>query len=131
MRVMIDTNVIISAILNPQGTPKEAFSKAADFPFQLVLCNYIKDEVFSVFLRKFPKSLVVAESFFAEISAEMNIVSEFSEHSEALIRDVKDRPILRAAIQANVDILVTGDKDFLDSGITKPRIMTASEFLYI
>lgn len=27
---------------------------------------------------------------------------------------VNDRPILRAAIYANADILLTGDKDFLD-----------------
>ena len=32
---------------------------------------------------------------------------------ESKIRDVKDRPILRAAQLANVDILLTGDKDFL------------------
>ena len=31
---------------------------------------------------------------------------------EKQIRDIKDRPILRAAIHANVDILLTGDKDF-------------------
>lgn len=29
---------------------------------------------------------------------------------------VNDRPILRAAIYANADILLTGDKDFLESG---------------
>ena len=49
--------------------------------------------------------------------------------SEQLIRDIKDRPVLRAAISAGADILLTGDKDFLESGITTPRIMNASEFL--
>ena len=48
---------------------------------------------------------------------------------EDLIRDVDDRPILRAAIKANVDIIVTGDKDFLESGLTTPQIMTAAEFI--
>lgn len=41
------------------------------------------------------------------------------------IRDVNDRPILRAAIKATADILLTGDKDFLESGIRHPKIMTA------
>ena len=50
---------------------------------------------------------------------------------EKQIRDIKDRPILRAAIHANVDILLTGDKDFLESGIKTPLILTPAEFLKI
>ena len=49
--------------------------------------------------------------------------------SETQIRDVKDRPILRAAIEAKADVLLTGDKDFLESGVKKPAIMTPVEFL--
>jgi predicted nucleic acid-binding protein len=48
---------------------------------------------------------------------------------EMKIRDISDRPILRAAIAANVDVIITGDKDFLESGVSKPRIMTAAEFV--
>lgn len=40
-----------------------------------------------------------------------------------------DRPILRAALNAKVDVLLTGDKDFLESGVTNPKIMTAAEFI--
>ena len=49
--------------------------------------------------------------------------------SMALLPGNKDRPVLRAAINAGADVLLTGDKDFLASGITSPRIMSASEFL--
>jgi predicted nucleic acid-binding protein len=45
------------------------------------------------------------------------------------IRDAADRPILRAAIYAKVDVLLTGDKDFLESDVTNPKIMTAAEFI--
>jgi predicted nucleic acid-binding protein len=58
-------------------------------------------------------------------SRQSSIVS--SDESE--IRDVKDRPILRAARKAGVDILVTGDKDFTESSVTQPEIMTATRFL--
>jgi predicted nucleic acid-binding protein len=54
---------------------------------------------------------------------------EESHKSESRIRDVKDRPILRAAIANRVNIIITGDKDFLESGLTQPKMMTASEFL--
>ncbi len=51
--------------------------------------------------------------------------------TEKQIRDINDRPILRAAIEAKADILLTGDKDFLDSGVKNPMIMTPAEFLNI
>lgn len=49
--------------------------------------------------------------------------------SELQIRDVNDRPILRAAIEAKADILLTGDKDFLESGVENPLIMTPTDFI--
>ena len=48
---------------------------------------------------------------------------------ETLVRDPADWPIIRAAIFAEVDILLTGDRDLLESGITKPAIMSPAEFL--
>ena len=36
---------------------------------------------------------------------------------------------MRAALNAKADVLLTGDKDFLESGVTDPKIMTAAEFL--
>ena len=51
--------------------------------------------------------------------------------TETQIRDVDDRPILRAAIEAKADVLLTGDKDFLESGVKNPMIMTPAEFLNI
>ncbi len=49
--------------------------------------------------------------------------------AERAIRDPKDRPILRAALNAHADLFLTGDKDFLESNITDPRIISVSEFL--
>ena len=39
------------------------------------------------------------------------------------------RPVLSAAIEAKADILLTGDKDYLESGVKRPRIMTPAEFV--
>ena len=49
--------------------------------------------------------------------------------SETQIRDADDRPILRAAIEAKADVLLTGDKDFLESGLKNPIIIAPAEFL--
>jgi len=47
---------------------------------------------------------------------------------ESLMRDMMDRPILRSAVASDVDIILTGDKDFLESGIDHPRMMNPSDF---
>ena len=58
------------------------------------------------------------------------VPTPIEEHSsEEKIRDVNDRPILRAAIYAKADILLTGDKDFLEAGLHNPQIMTAADFV--
>ena len=36
---------------------------------------------------------------------------------------------VRAAIAAKANVLLTDDKDFLESGLENPRIMTPAEFL--
>lgn len=46
------------------------------------------------------------------------------------IRDDNDKPILRAALETKADILITGDKDFLESNILNPIIVKASDFYY-
>ncbi len=45
------------------------------------------------------------------------------------IRDESDYPILYTAILEDVDILITGDKDFLDIEIERPEILTPAQFL--
>ena len=45
------------------------------------------------------------------------------------IRDKKDLPVLVSAITEDIDILITGDKDFSDVEIEKPEILTPTQFL--
>lgn len=131
MRVLIDTNILISAALDPHGTPAKAFIKAVSYPHQGILCEQNVDELRRVFNRKFPQRLSALERFLSMAMTALEIVPvpPQEEPDEARVRDVKDRPILRAAIAAGADILLTGDKDFLESGITHPKIVTAAQFV--
>lgn len=45
------------------------------------------------------------------------------------IRDKDDYIILHTAIIEDVDVFITGDKDFSDIDIDKPEIMNTTEFL--
>ena len=132
MRVFIDTNILISCIIWPDRKPAQAFFKAAyGDGNKAIVCEYSIDELHRVFRKKFSGLMHDMISFLAIHMPALEVVPVTSEpcESEQLIRDENDRPILRAAINARADILLTGDKDFLDSGIPHPRIMNASEFL--
>lgn len=88
------------------------------------------DELRRIFNRKFPHRMAELDAFITSMSSVVEIVStpDVEKDSEREIRDPKDRPILRAAIAAGADVLLTGGKDFLESGLTTPLIMTASDF---
>lgn len=131
MRVMIDTNIFISAALFPNGRAADAFYKALVPPYQPVVCDYVIDELHRKFQEKFPNRTVEMEAFLYTALSVFDIVStpEDVVEAEAKIRDPKDRPILRAALNAGADLFLTGDKDFLESSVTDPRIISVPEFL--
>ena len=84
-----------------------------------------------IFNKKFPNRLAALDKFLsaALLTLELVPVPTDENVSETQIRDVNDRPILRAAIEAKADVLLTGDKDFLESGVKNTAIMTPAEFL--
>lgn len=131
MRVMIDTNIFISAALFPNGRVAAALMKALMPPYEPVVCDYVVDELHRKFREKFPDRMVELEAFLFTALQSIKVVSTPEEETEAelKIRDVKDRPILRAALDAGADLFLTGDKDFLESKVTDPRIISVSEFL--
>lgn len=130
MRILIDTNVLISAILG-KGTPFQAYMKAVSYPNSGVVCTQNIDELRRIFNRKFPKKIPAMERFLAMALSVIEVVQipDVVTEEEKLIRDINDRGIMRAAVVAKVDIVLTGDKDFLESGITNPKIMTAAAFV--
>lgn len=131
MRVLIDTNVLISAALSGKGTPFRAYVKAASYPNHGLICEQNVDEMKRIFNKKFPNKLAALDKFLsvALLTLELVPVPTDEDVSETQIRDINDRPILRAAIKSKADVLLTGDKDFLESGIKTPIIMTPAEFL--
>ena len=131
MRVLIDTNILISAALSSKGTPYQAFIKAVTYPNHGMVCEQNIDELRRIFNRKFSQKIHALETFLSLALMTLELVpTPVEEHvSESKIRDVNDRPILRAAIHAKADILLTGDKDFLESDLTTPQILTAADFV--
>lgn len=131
MIVFLDTNILISAALNSKGVPYQAFLKAVTYPNKAIICEQNLVEIKNVFQRKFPDKLKLLDQFLtlALQVIELVPIPYGVNNNEILIRDIADRPILRAAICAKADIVLTGDKDFLEADIRNPKMMTASQFL--
>lgn len=131
MRVLIDTNVLISAAMSANGKPYKAFVKAVTFPNRGLVCEQNIDELRRVFNRKLPHMIPLLERFLALALPALELVPTPVDpaYEESTVRDTSDRPILRAALTANADVLLTGDKDFLEAGIERPVILTPDQFL--
>ena len=128
MRVMVDTNILFSAIIFPKGQAANAFTHCL-LNHELVISTYVINELKQVLKKKKPEKLLAIDDFFEKLSFELAYTSDNIETELFSIRDPKDYPVLYTAIIENVDILISGDKDFKDTDVTHPEILTPQEFL--
>ncbi len=63
MRILLDTNVLISAALNPNGTPFQAYIKVSSFPNHSLICEQNAEELVRIFKKKFPHRLASDKDF--------------------------------------------------------------------
>ena len=127
MRVMLDTNILISAFV----FQSRKIYVVIDFivsHHELVLPSYVVDELKDVVGRKFPKMASTLDEFLTTLSFTLAYSPKLMPTGLFKIRDVSDAPILYTAIIEGIDVLITGDKDFDDTEVEKPMIMTVSKF---
>ena len=130
MRVMADTNVIISALLFPDSVPAKVLLLIAR-SHNLVLCEHIVAELREVVTRKRPDLLAETDKLLDQLGyelAEPSLEADGPEGAGKLISDPKDQPILNAAIAANVDMIVSGDKHFLSLDLERPKTLSPAQF---
>ena len=128
MRIMLDTNVLLSSLL----FPSERMNRMMRFILEghrLVLSSFVVDELIYVVRHKFPGKLQAVESLLTAMSFELTYTPQELKTGLFEIRDAKDYPVLYSAILEGVDILITGDKDFSDVEIEHPEILTPAQFI--
>ena len=132
MNIMIDANIIISAILFPKSIISETLKHIVLYS-KITLCQYTIDEIRDVFNRKFPNKLNEMEKFLMKLPYELFSLNKINIKKYPNIRDINDIPVIANAIESKVEILITGDKDFDGLKIKKLRIMKPNEYkeLYI
>lgn len=127
MRVMLDTNVLLSVLL----FPGERMNRMMQYIFKehhLVLSSFVIDELFFVVHRKFPAKEKVVDQLLSSMNYELVYTPAEMETGLFEIRDEKDYPVLYTAIVEDVDILITGDKDFAEVAMERPEILTPAGF---
>ena len=127
MRIMVDTNILVSAILNHNSIAAQALSKAVR-EHSLVICSYVIEELSDVFMRKFPDKLGKLDAFLLNLDYELCETHSVSSDTPDM-RDEDDRPILQSAIDTEADVILTGDDDFHALEVESPIIISPGDLL--
>ena len=112
-RLVIDTNVFISAVVLPRSVPRQAVDKALHDDIVL-LSESTMHELTEVLCRpKFDRYIrVEARALFL---AQLASVAEFVPIIQLIreCRDPKDDKFLEVALNGRADVIITGDTDLL------------------
>jgi putative PIN family toxin of toxin-antitoxin system len=125
---MVDANIIVSAILFPKSIIANVFKHLVD-NYSLVLSKYTVYEVEDVFNEKFPNRLAEMKDFLQKIPYELFTLNKINNKKYPNIRDIDDLPVLANAIESKVDLLITGDRDFDDVMIERPKIIKPRKYI--
>jgi putative PIN family toxin of toxin-antitoxin system len=112
MKIVLDTNVLVSALWNAEGAPAKVVRLLGDGQLQLVTSPAILAEYREVLTRKRfgfdPMRVAQILEFFGLVG--MNVPGTASQRK---LPDTKDHAFLDAALEAKAEYLVTGNlKDF-------------------
>ena len=132
-RIFFDANVIIAGSMSRKGASRALMMLAAAGVIRMVLSRQVLDEVERNLRLKLPQALPVMAEMLGHIAPEvvedppLEASARWHEHIE-----VKDAPILEAALQARVDYLVTlNNRDFTPqvAALSGLPIVSPAEFI--
>jgi putative PIN family toxin of toxin-antitoxin system len=115
VRVVLDTNVLISAILFG-GKPRQILEKAIHGEIRLCISEPILEELRGVLRRpKFGYSPEMIQFILTELAGIADFVNP-SGIINVVLEDPKDNMILECATEAEANYIVTGDSHLLKLG---------------
>jgi putative PIN family toxin of toxin-antitoxin system len=109
VKVVLDTNVLVSAFVFPGGPPEDVYRHVLTGDVILVVSRPLLAELGGVLVDKFDWEGVYAE----EVLAQLARVGELVEPHES-VDDIEDDPadnrVLEAAAAGGADLIVSGDR---------------------
>lgn len=120
MRVVLDTNTLVSALLSPHGPPRRLLDDARAQAFELCSSPVLMAELLDVVSReKFAKRLVAAGLTPIGIVGEIRRLAVMAAPvsvPRVVADDADDDHVLACAVTAQADLIVSGDKHLLNLG---------------
>jgi uncharacterized protein len=113
VRLLLDTNVLVSAVLFG-GLPQDLVEQAFRGEYELVTSEAVLDEFEEVLRERFARPALVARALREELASIADISRP--QRIPRASRDPADDMVLAAALGGHADAIVTGDKDILDLG---------------
>ena len=132
IRVVVDPGVFISALIgSPGGAPDLVVRAFADDRIEVVASPLLLDELERVLRRpKFAKYVDerAAREFVERIRRHASVVDDPADQPAAT-RDRKDDYLVALARTVSVDALVSGDRDLIEAGLSKPAVWTPRQIV--
>lgn len=134
MRIIIDTNIFVSGLLNKKGAPGKIVDAVLQGELIAVMSDTTFDELAEVLNRPrlapyFNRAHARPVEFLESLKILIEKVSFQAIDCEFKIRDAKDRPFIElAATPPKPDFLITGDKDFEEKRYAGVRVISANRF---
>ncbi len=125
MKILLDTNVLISAFIFG-GQAGCLLSMLFESEHQLYVSDYIDREFKEKLEDKWPEK---AERVYDLYHRMDFIFCESAEELQGQLRDEKDIPVLSDALHHHIDVILTGDKDFLEAELEYPLIYSPKMLL--
>jgi uncharacterized protein len=132
MRVVFDTNVLVSALLFERSVPAQAMFAAMDAG-EILLSETLVNEINEILQRKKFERYISAEQREEFLIALVQSAALIEiEETISACRDPKDNHILELAVSGGAQVIVTGDSDLLVlNPFQEIRIITPRDFLSI
>ena len=120
MRVVLDTNTVISGLISPNGPPRHLLDGARQQRFTWFTSAALLAELLDVLSRnKFSKRLSQAGLTAMGIVAELQAIAQIAVPATVLRvieQDPDDDQVIACAVAAQADIIVSGDKHLHNLG---------------
>ena len=131
MQIVLDTNVVVSAILFG-GKPQEILEAALAGDFRLCISEPMVVELQGVLQRpKFEFNRQIVQSIVSEITLLAEWVTP-TKHFELVEDDPADNDVIDCAVEANADFLISGDRHLLQLGTcVNIQIVSPNSFIKI
>jgi len=111
VRIVLDTNIFISALVFSGGRADEVLRRVVEGRAHLILSKAIINELLEVLSRKFERD----KEALSRIAVFLSDISELvhPRRKLAVLEDEPDNRILECAISGKAELIITGDRAML------------------